>query len=288
MYRIIFFMLIFFTGLSFFTQTGHTEEFKICIMQDKWGEAAKYKPLAQYLKTISIDVVFVPAKDYREAAKMFSSGELDGMFSGSGVAGCMIIKNVAKPLVRPVSAEGWSTYWAVILARKGSAQFSGTKDYFKGKRVVFTSLASSGEFYFRSIQGAASAALSWQSASSHAEAIQKLSMGIADIAIVKNRVYDSLKSRYPDIVQVGRDNGENPDSALIVSNHADEGSVQTIAKALLELGSKNTPSAITVREQMKIAGFIPTTREDFASTLSLLKQAGVDADFDFSFGPSAP
>ena len=52
------------------------------------------------------------------------------MFSGSGIAGCMIIKDLAYPVVRPVSNGGWSTYWAVVLAPKGSPRFTQDAAYF--------------------------------------------------------------------------------------------------------------------------------------------------------------
>ena len=112
-----------------------------------------YKPLVSYLRSKGIHVSFIPAKDYPSAAMMFVRAEVDAMFSGSGIAGSMILKNIAEPVARPLAKDGTSTYWAVILAPKDSGKFTGNADYFNGKKVAFCSLASAGEVYFYAIGG---------------------------------------------------------------------------------------------------------------------------------------
>ena len=156
---------------------------------------------------------FVAAKTYPQAAKMFEKGKVDGMFSGSGIAGCMIIKGLAYPVVRPISMAGWSTYWAVVLAPTGSARFTQNAEYFNNKRVIFCGLASSGEFFYRAIKGDKEINAKTLKASSHGAAIDALDRGVADIAIVKNRVWDSVKGKYDGIARVGEDPGENPNMA---------------------------------------------------------------------------
>lgn len=73
-------------------------EFRIVIMQEKKGSAAKYRPLLDYLKNSGIEASFVAARSYPHAAELFTTGSVDGMFSGSGIAGCMIIKDLAYPI----------------------------------------------------------------------------------------------------------------------------------------------------------------------------------------------
>ena len=257
--------------------------FKICLMQEKKGAAAKFRPLLNYLIKKGVEASFVAAKTYPQAAKMFAEGKVDGMFSGSGIAGCMIIKGLAYPIVRPVSNTGWSTYWAVVLAPTGSARFTQNAEYFDNKRVIFCGLASSGEFFYRAVRGDKEINAKTLNASSHGAAIDALDRGAADVAIVKNRVWDSVKRKYELIDRVGEDPGENPNMALIVSKKADPKIVEQISTILLGLKNDNSPEAEAVKKNMGITGFIKTTTNDFRFTIPLLKKAGVDESFDFVF-----
>ena len=250
-------------------------------MQEQKGAAAKFRPLLNYLIKKGVKASFVAAKTYPQAAKMFAKGKVDGMFSGSGIAGCMIIKGLAYPVVRPESKEGWSTYWAVVLAPKGSDRFAQNADYFHNKRVIFCGLASSGEFFYRAVKGDKKIEVKTLNAASHGAAVDALDRGTADVAIVKNRVWDSVKGKYKGIDRVGEDPGENPNMALIVSKKADPEVVKRISNILLGLKDDHSPEAEAVKEKLGITGFIKTTEQDFRFTLPLLKKAGVDASFDF-------
>lgn len=258
-------------------------EFRIIIMQAEKGAAQHFRPLEAYLKTKELNVRFVGAPNYTAAAKMFAGGEADGMFSGSGVAGVMILKGVAYPVVRPVDKRGYSTYWAVILAHAGAPEFSGEKEYFSGKKVIYCALASSGEFFYRSISNKPDLDTNGITAPSHGAAIAGLAKNVADVAIVKNRVWDVRKSQYPELVQVGKDNGENPNGTLIAAKTANPDLVQRLAKALLSLQDDKSAKAEAVRREMGIVKFQATSIEDFAHTLRLLKKARVDSSFDFKF-----
>lgn len=267
--------------LSFATAVTAAESFRVGIMQDHRGAAASYASLLTFLESKGIGITLVGYGNYGNAAQKFASGEVDAMFAGSGVAGTMIIKRLAYPLVRPVAADGgWSTYWAVVLAPKGSPAFTGEAAYFGSKRIICCSLASSGEFFARSLLGPRAELLT---AASHGAAITALSRGAADIAIVKNRVWDQVRAEYPGLEKAGEDNGENPDNALMVSAKADKAVVDRIGALLLGLETDASESAMTLKRDMKISGFIPTTEQDFTHTLSLLKKAGVTPDFPFSY-----
>ncbi len=261
---------------------SHADQLKIGIMQDKKGAAKKYKPLVPYFKSKGIDITFVGTPNYAAAAKMFSEGKVDAMFSGSGVAGSMIIKDVANPVARPLSKSGTSTYWAVILAPKGSQKYDGSADYFKGKKAIFCSLASSGEFYFRSIGGHETAG-KMMKAASHGAAIDALSRGAADVAVVKNRVWDKMKDKYPDLEVVGNDTGENPNGTLIVSKKMSPSLTEKITSVLTGLMADSSPEGQKVREEMKLMGYIETKEKNFDHTLAMLKKAGVNKSFSFKF-----
>lgn len=276
--RVMAYLLLAFVS---FGAAAYGADLKIGIMQAQAGDARKYQPLLDYLSKKGVSSSFVTASTYPAAAEMFSKGQVDAMFSGSGIAGTMIIKDVAEPLVRPVNADGTSTYSAAVIVKKGSARFNGSNQYFAGKRVIFTSLASSGEFYYHSL--GASKAKEIMQAASHGAALDALSRGQADIAIVKNRVWEKEKSRYADLEQAGKDSGENPDNTLIVSKKLSKTSADKLAALLLGLGSDTSPEAKAVMDSMKISKFIKTTPADFKSTISLLKKAGVNKSFNFKY-----
>lgn len=178
---------------------------------------------------------------------------------------------------------GWSTYWAVVLAPTGSARFTQNAEYFENKRVIFCGLASSGEFFYKAVKGDKEINAKTLKASSHGAAIDALDRGAADIAIVKNRVWENIKGKYELIDRVGEDPGENPNMTLIVSRKADPKIVEKITTILLGLKNDNSPEAESVKKRLGITGFIKTTIDDFKFTIPLLKRAGVDESFDFSF-----
>ena len=258
-------------------------QFKIAIMQDQQGAAAKFKPLLDYLVKKGVDASFVATKDYPAAAQLFAAGQADAMFSGSGIAGTMIIKELAEPEVRPVGRDGHSTYWAVVIAPKGAPAFTNSADLFKGKRVIMTSLASAGEFYFRSIPGYKKSGAQILKAASHGAALDALDKGQADFAIVKNRIWDKNKGKYPNLVKIGEDKGENPDDTLIVSKKADKGSVSKVVSALLGLKDDASAEATAAKDSLGITEYIKTTTKDFSHTFPLLKAAGVTKEFNFTY-----
>jgi ABC-type phosphate/phosphonate transport system substrate-binding protein len=264
-----------------FSSMALAADIKIGIMQAQAGDARKYQPLLDYLSKKGLAASFVTANTYPAAADMFAKGQVDAMFSGSGIAGAMIIKDVADPLVRPVNQDGTSTYSAAVIVKKGGPKFTGSNDYFAGKRVIFTSLASSGEFFYRSL--GPSKAKELMQAASHGAALDAVSRGQADVAIVKNRVWDKEKAKYADLEQAGRDNGENPDNTLIISKKLAKGTADKLSSILLGIGSDSSTEAKAVKDSMKITKFVKTAPADFKSTNALLKKAGVTKSFAFKY-----
>lgn len=92
-----------------------------------------------------------------------------------------------------------------------------------------------------------------------------------------------VKLKCPDLVQVGQDDGENPDNTLIVSFKTDKDVVAKVKELLLDIGDDKSKEALAVRMSLKAEKFIPTTKEDFSHTLKLLGRAGVTKDFYFSY-----
>lgn len=256
-------------------------DLQIAIQQAQAGEARKYQPLLEYLARRGIPARFVTIPDYQSAGDLFLSGKVDAMFAGSGISCAMIIKEAADPLVRPIAANGPSTYTAVVIAPRGTPPFDGTAAWFAGKRVIFAPLASAGEFYFRSLGPSRAAAI--LRAASHGAAVDALARGQADAAVVKNHVWNKEKGNYPHLVQVGADDGENPDGPLMVSRKLDKAVAQKLSAALLALEADGSPEAKAARAALAIDGFAPVAPSDFAHTMKLVKAAGVTKAFDFKF-----
>jgi ABC-type phosphate/phosphonate transport system substrate-binding protein len=256
-------------------------ELKIAVVQAQAGDARKFQPLLQYLATKGVSASFVTAPDYRAAAQLFATGGVDAMFGGSGIAGAMMIKGLASPAVRVASVDGADTYHAVVIAPRGGARFGGGAGYFAGKRVIFSALASAGEFYFHSLGPSQAGAL--LKAASHGAALDALSRGQADVAIVKNHVWEKEKGKYPGLEQVGADDGENPDGSLIVSRRLAPAAAAQVTAALVGLDADASPAAAAARDALRIRGYVPAGEKDFTHTLELLRRAGVTKDFAFTF-----
>jgi ABC-type phosphate/phosphonate transport system substrate-binding protein len=285
--RTITYLFLFGAALSALLLPARSEaaQFRIAYTQDQRSVVKKYMPLMDYLAKKGIVPSYEEVKDYPAAATLFASGGVDAMFCGSGVAGAFMISELAVPLVRPVSTDGHSTYKAVILAQRGALPFDGSAEYFKGKKVAFTGFDSSGEFYFNSLPGAAQSDAIRVMTNSHGEAIEALDKGRADIVIVKNLVWDSVQSRYPNLMKVGEDKGENPDNTLIVSVNVPISLRAKIAADLVKMQNDPSPEARAAKKSLKIFGFIKTTDKDFEHTLALLKSAGVTRSFLFAQKP---
>lgn len=104
---------------------------------------------------------------------------------------------------------------------------------------------------------------------------------MADVAVVKNREWDSVKDKYPKLEEVGPDQGENSDGTLIASTKTDAALIAKVKEALLKLESDNSPKCLKVKESLAINGYIDTSEADFGHTLALVKKAGVTESYTF-------
>ena len=120
-------------------------------------------------------------------------------------------------------------------------------------------------------------------AANHGAALDALARGAADVAIVKNHVWNKEKAKYPQLEMVYEDSGQNPDGTLMASRKMNPALVQKISGVLLGIKDDASPEAKAVKESLNIREFIKTTEADFKSTLTMLKKAGVNKDFAFKF-----
>lgn len=260
---------------------GFAADLRIAITHTQAAEARKYQPLLDYLAKHGFKGSFVIAKDYPAAAEMFANGSVDAMFSGSAVAASMFIREAANPLVRPVQSNGISTYSGIVVAPRGSGQFTGSGSYFDGKRVACAGFASAGEIYFRSL--GASRPKKLMVTPNHQAALDAVGRGAADVCVVKDHVWTKEKGKYPNLEIAGESKIENPDGTLIVSRKMNSATAQKIADALFAIKTDNSAEASAVRNSLNIREFIKTTNADFKGTIEMLKKAGITKDSKFSF-----
>jgi len=267
-FSVLFFLLLL-PAFSF------AQSFRIALMESEEGASEKYLPLVKYLKKKGIDSTFVSAKNYIHVAKMFESDQADGMFSNASIAGVLIIKEVAYPVVRPVTREGWSTSWAVVIGPKGSPKFEENAAYFNDKNVAFAGFDLAGDFFFRAIQGSVESGAKVVSAKSHNEAVEAIARGVADLAIVNNRVWDEIKTKYAGLEVVGEGAGKSPEMTLVFSKKADVSVTARVRELLLAVKRDRSAEAKAVRKGLNIKGYIETRMEDFTYAISVLEKAGV-------------
>jgi ABC-type phosphate/phosphonate transport system substrate-binding protein len=264
-----------------------TLNFVIMSAADPKKEGPKYEALSQYLKAGSPqlgDIQLRVAKNYTEAAQLFKTGEVEGMFSGSFVAAVFIKKGVAKPVARPLLNNGVSTYKAVVVAKEGTKPFAGIAD-FKGKRVAYSLLASSGEVFVRTLLAAGEKPESVYTpvpAASHQAALNAVQNDAADYAVVKNTIFKPAD--FKGLVQVGADADENPDNTLIMTEAAYAKYGADLSRLLLGLEADKGEKAEAVKKAFGAKAFLATTDKDFTHTFDILEKAHIDAKkFDFAF-----
>jgi ABC-type phosphate/phosphonate transport system substrate-binding protein len=266
---------------------GDTLNLIIMAAQDPKKEGAMYDTLARYLAANSARVDKINlrvAKNYPEAVQLFQSGTADGIFAGSFVAAILIKKGLVKPVARPVTPAGVSTYKALVVAKEGTKPFAGLDDW-KGRKVAYSALASSGEIFARTLLPAGEAPDKFFTqliAPSHQAALNAVQAGQADYAVVKNTIWDPAK--YPGLAVVGGDSEENPDRTLVLGTGAYADYGEELKGILVKLGKDGSEKAVAIKTAFGCAGFIPTGADDFRHTFVIIDKAHINpASFNFSF-----
>jgi hypothetical protein len=254
---------------------------------DPAKELPKYEALSAYLQAASPqlgEIKLRVAKNYSEAARLFKSGEAEGMFSGSFVAAVFIGKGLARPVARPLRTDGTSTYRAAIVAKEGIKAFGGLAD-FKNTRVAACPLATAGEVFLRALLGPGQKPESFffpVPVESHQGALEAVLRGDADYAVVKSTIF--VPEGYPGLSLIGMQAAGNPDNTLILQPAVFEKIGDVISGALLGLDADTGERALAVKKAFGCKGFIATTAMDFEQTFSIIRKAGVDLKtFDFAF-----
>jgi ABC-type phosphate/phosphonate transport system substrate-binding protein len=256
-------------------------ELRVALLQAQEGDARRYRGLIDYLALRGIAVRTVEADSYLAAGRLFERGEVDAMIGGTGVSCAMLIRGVAEPFARPVFANSPGVHAAVVVARKGGTLFDGSAGWFEGKRVAYMPLAASGEFFVRALGPPRAAAI--LPVNLHAEALALLGRGEADVAVVRDHVWARERSRYPQLEEVGRDEGTNPDQPIVVSSRLEPTVSAALFRALSALEDDASPAGLAARTGMGIRGFVRATARDFHHTITLVRRAGVTPEFAYRF-----
>jgi len=284
-------MFILTAGLALFAVPGahaaHTLHFVVMSPTDPGQELPKYEALNEYLRSVNPllgDIKMRIAKDYPEAARLFKEGDAEGMFSGSFVAAVFITKGLAKPVARPLRADGGTMYRASIVAKEGTKPFGGIVDL-RGKRVAYSPLASAGDVFLKGLLAPGEKPESVYApmpVNSHQAALEAVMSGAADYAVVKSTVF--APARYPGLVLVGSGTEEHPDNTLIMPPAFFDEYGALVAKVLLGLEADTGEKAQAVKRAFGCKGFIATAATDFVSTFTVIRKARVDPKtFDFLF-----
>lgn len=85
----VFFVVVF--SLGAMPGVIKAEEFRIAVLQTGKDNAQAYQALAEHLVKRGVAVRMVEVPTYESVTKMFSAGQVDAMFSGSGIPGSMFV-----------------------------------------------------------------------------------------------------------------------------------------------------------------------------------------------------
>jgi len=220
------------------------------------------------------------SQSYRDTGQKFASGQANAFYGGSFLSYILCARNLAIPIARGEDIYGINSYHSVLISQRGTP-YTGAASV-KGKRITYVKEASAGEMYARKLLGGEDPSSVDQTryipSKSHELAIQYLRVGRADFAFVKNLVWEKNRWRYPDLVVVDEDNGENPNNVFLVSPAIYALYGEALKQILLNLHTDPDPRAQQLLSYLNLKKFIPTTYpESFSHTAQLVKDAGVDA-----------
>lgn len=188
-----------------------------------------YNDLLSYISSkMGMPIHYIQKESFQEVNDLLDKGAVDFAFIGTGAYIEAKERNIARLLVAPVS-DGSSTYKAYIIANKKS----GIRNFsdFKGKNFAYTDpFSHAGYNYvlsriqykgYKEIDFFAKTIFTYGNDLS----CEMVNKGIVDGAGVNSRVYDYLKSYYPEKVKnikVIEASKEFPIPPVVVSNKVND------------------------------------------------------------------
>jgi len=243
----------------------------------------RYRPLAAYVSSRidrPIELKILPR--YGSIVSNFNTIGLDGAFFGSFTYALAHREINVVPVARPVSLDGRSTYFGMILVRKESAIRS--PGALKGKRFAFVDAATTagyllplhwlakngvadyrrffGEYYF---------------AGTHEDVIRDVLNGRADAGATKNTVLDRMSQEDPSITErlvVLARSPDVPENGLALRGDCDPRLREAIRATLL--GMETDTEGQVVLSRFGALRFIETTDADYEPVYRYAREAGIE------------
>jgi phosphonate transport system substrate-binding protein len=243
----------------------------------------RYEPLADYLsKRIGADIKLKVLTRYGNIVDNFVSAGLDGAFFGSFTYTLAHAKLGVEPIARPETVDGISTYYGLIMVRKGGG--IKTAQDMKGKIFAFVDRATTAGYllplaYFKEngIDDYQTFLRETYFAGTHEAAIYDLLNKKADICAAKDTVFTRLAARdnrlTKELVLLAR-SPDVPENGLALRKNFDGTIKNELKKALLSMDKD--PEGIDVLKKFGARKFIETTNGDYASVFKYVKQIGLN------------
>lgn len=243
----------------------------------------RYEPLADYLsKRIGADIKLKVLTRYGNIIDNFVSAGLDGAFFGSFTYTLAHAKLGVEPIARPETVDGISTYYGLIMVRKGGG--IKTAQDMKGKIFAFVDRATTAGYllplaYFKEngIDDYQTFLRETYFAGTHEAAIYDLLNKKADICAAKDTVFTRLAARdnrlTKELVLLAR-SPDVPENGLALRKNFDGTIKNELKKALLSMDKD--PEGIDVLKKFGARKFIETTNNDYASVFKYVKQIGLN------------
>ena len=251
--------------------------------QDIRKMAARYEPLAEYLsKKLNMKVVLVYLDNYAEVCDKFIYKQLDAAFFGSFSYALTHVKAGTEPIARP-DYQGVSTYRGLIVAREDS-DIKNVSDM-KGKRLALVHQATYAGYlyplYYFKEHGVDNPEAYFSKiifVESHDKAIFAVLRGEADIAAMKDLVYQRVIRENPDLEKklvILSASESVPSNALCVNKNLDPVLKNKLKDALLNLN--NDTEAKPVLESLGGATkFVETRDEDYRHLYDIINALEID------------
>jgi len=242
-----------------------------------------YQVLTDYLsKKMNYFIRLNIQSDYSAICSKFRMKDIDAAFVGSLSYIVSHHKAGIVPLVRPVWADGSSTYTGYLLVRKSSL-IKNIEDM-KGKRLVLVDMETTAGyiyplFYFKThgINNISNYFSKVFFAGSHDAAVWSLHTGEADVAFAKNHIVNEMMRRFPELndeISILSESFAVPSNALVVRADMDTVLKKKLMTALLELDK--TPEGRKVLKSFGAKRFIKTEDSDYKNLYEMIKKVGID------------
>ncbi len=249
--------------------------------ESMFKQIERYDPLARYLsERTGLDVKLTILPRYENILAGFPSQKMDAAFFGSMTYVLARRQLDIEAIVRPVRADGSSTYHGMIFVRKDSGIRS-IRDM-RGKRFAFVSRDTIAGYvlplvYFNK------AGIQYKSylreayfTGTHEDAIRDVLDRKADVGAAKNTEFERLAQADPRIreeLRVLALSPEMPENSLAVRKDLDPAVRSVLKQALLTMDLD--PSGNAVLRQFGAEKFIECREEDYDPVVKYLRTAGI-------------